>query len=150
MPASLALASLFERRGRVSAAAILGARHGELVGSLSASDLRGLGGGGAGGPGSSLRALGLPVGEFVKARAAAAAAKSGAGPEAARGARPPPLLAVGPDTPFSELVRLLAECGHHRAYVVEEIEESEGGEEEKRRRALGVISLSDVLRFACK
>lgn len=110
MPASLALASLFERRGRVSAAAILGARHGELVGSLSASDLRGLVlGGGAGGPGSSsLRALGLPVGEFLEARAeaaraAAAAAASvdddGGEPEAARRAVPPPLLAVGPTRP---------------------------------------------------
>ena len=201
MPASLAFASLFQQRQRVSAAAILGTQRGELVGSLSASDLRGL----SGAPGS-LRALGLPVGEFVEARAAATAAAAaaaasaaasaaagddddddddggdddgGGGLEAARRA-PSPLLAVSPDTPFSELVRLLAEGGHHRAYVVEEIDggggsgggEEEGGgaggggggeagtaavaavaggsKKERRRRATGVISLSDVLRFACK
>ena len=116
MPASLALASLFQQRGRVSAAAIVSAGHGELVGSLSASDLRGLGGGGGGGgggPGGSLRALGLPVGEFVEARAraraaaasaaasAAAADDSDGGLEEAARAPPPPLLAVSPDTPFS-------------------------------------------------
>lgn len=165
MPASLALASLFQQRARVSAAAILGTQHGELVGSLSASDLRGLSGSGPG----SLRVLGLPVREFVegraRARADAAAAVAADDDSDGGGGRiaapPPPLLAVSPDTPLSELVRLLAEGGHHRAFVVEEETDDDGDGEEgkkaeigdprrRRRRATGVISLSDVLRFVCK
>jgi len=169
MPASLAFASLFQQRARVSAAAIVGAAHGELVGSLSASDLRGLSSGLSGGAEGSLRELGLPVGEFMEARASARAAAAaaaaaavavdddddgGEGLAAAAGAPlPPPLLAVSPDTPLSELVRLLAEGGHHRAFVVEEEETDGDGEEgrkRRRRRATGVVSLSDVLRFVCK
>ena len=60
---------------------------------------------------------------------------------------------MSPDTPLSELVRLLAEGGHHRAFVVEEEETDGDGEEgrkRRRRRATGVVSLSDVLRFVCK
>jgi len=192
MPASLALASLFQRQARVPAAAILGTR-GELLGSLSASDLRGLNGGGA-----ELRALGLPAGDFVEARARARAKRKeqeeeemdddgretllpppSSPPSSSSFSAPPPVLSVSPDTPLSELVRLLAEGGHHRAFVVEQME-TEGEEEEekdgggkatgaaaaaegggpgakeskgktkKMKRATGVISLSDVLRFVCK
>ena len=83
---------------------------------------------------------------------------------------------MSPDTPLSELVRLLAEGGHHRAFVVEERKgngnrrgrrrgrerreedrqqqegELERKESRKRKvkRATGVVSLSDVLRFICK
>lgn len=150
MAASLAFASLFEKQrqkeggeeeGNVSAAAI--------VGSLSASDLRGL-------SPATLRELGLPVGQLVQARARAAAAAAAAAdnsetlPSSAP-PPPPPLLAVVPDTPLLELVRLLAKGGHHRAFVVEE--ESGGDDEEglkKNRRATGVISLGDILRFVCR
>ena len=50
-------------------------------------------------------------------------------------------------------MRLLAEGGHHRDFVLEEEETDGDGEEgrkRRRRRATGVVSLSDVLRFVCK
>ena len=47
----------------------------------------------------------------------------------------PPALTCGPDTPFRDVVLLLASGGVHRIYVVDDA-----------RAPVGVVTLTDVLK----
>lgn len=106
-----------------SAVAVVNQR-GELVGNLSASDLRGL-------TLEEIDALGLPVLDFINRRI-----KDGSSHLSITGNSGLTPAFVGSDTPLIQLMEIIADSGFHRIYVAD-----------KDDKPAGVVTLTDVLRL---